>query len=119
MSKKLYIEYEIEILQKNLNVKSVSSKSIAYSPVLKIKVVKESKSRMISTVIFENAGLPENLLGKGKAHQCLRRWKNSMEIRGQEGFIPRLVGKVHDQKTKKWDLFNPCLEEVAAGIMPQ
>ncbi len=46
MSKKLYTEYEIEILQKNPNVKSISSKSITYSPVFKIKAVKESKSGM-------------------------------------------------------------------------
>lgn len=65
MSKKIYTKQEIEILQKNPNVKAVSSISITYSPAFKIKAVKQSESGMTSTVIFEAAGLPENLVGKG------------------------------------------------------
>jgi len=116
MSKKLYTEYEIEILQKNPNVKSASSKSITYSPVFKIKVVKESKSGMTSTAIFENAGLPEDLLGKGKAHQCVRRWKNSMAIRGQEGFHTETRGKGTRSEGEKMGSIEEQLEEAKARI---
>lgn len=73
MKKKLYTEYEIEILWKNPNVKAVYLKSITYSPIFKIKVVKQSKIGMTSTVIFENSGLSRNLIGKGKALQFVSR----------------------------------------------
>ena len=68
MSKKIYTKQEIELLERNPNVKSVSSKSITYSPAFKIKAVEQSKNGMTATVIFKEAGLPESLIGEGKAH---------------------------------------------------
>lgn len=93
MSKKIYTEQEIEILKRNPNVKNVSSKSITYSADFKIRAVKQSQNGMTSTVIFENAGLPEELVGKEKAHQSLKRWKKSMKIAGEEGFYNEKRGK--------------------------
>ena len=116
MSKKIYTEYEIEILQKNPNVKAVSSKSITYSPVFKIKAVKKSKSGMTSKVIFENAGLSEDLIGKGKARQCVSRWKNSMAIRRQEGFHTETRGKGTRSEGEKMETIEEQLEEAKARI---
>lgn len=93
MSKKIYTEQEIEILERNPNIKSVSSKSITYSPAFKIKATEQSKTGMTSTVIFEEAGLPASLIGEGKAHQSLGRWKKSMAKQGQDGFLQEMRGK--------------------------
>lgn len=93
MSKKIYTEREIELLEKNPNVKGVSSKSITYSPEFKIRAVKQSEHGLTSTVIFEEAGLPEELIGKGKAHQSLGRWKKSMTLKGEESFYQETRGK--------------------------
>ncbi|WP_071849329.1 IS3 family transposase [Alkalibacterium sp. 20] len=112
MSKKLYTEYEIEILQKNPNVKAVSSKSITYSPAFKIKAVKQSRSGMTSTVIFENAGLPENLVGKEKAHHCVSRWKKSVKLKGEDCFHNETRGNGTQSKGSIEDQ----LEEAKARI---
>lgn len=64
MSKKIYTEQEIEILERNPNVRSVSSKSITYSPAFKIKPVEQSENGVTSTVIIEESGLPASLIGE-------------------------------------------------------
>lgn len=87
MSKKIYTGQEIEILERNPNIKSVFSKSITYSPAFKIKAVEQNKNGMTATVIFEEAGLPESLVGVGKAHQSLGRWKKSLAKQGQDDLL--------------------------------
>ena len=67
MSKKLYSQAEIHVLRNNPNVKSVTEKSITYSSEFKVKVIKQSKQGMKSAHIFELAGLPSHLIGKGKS----------------------------------------------------
>lgn len=116
MSKKIYTKQEIEILQKNPNVKAVSSKSITYSPAFKIKAVTQSESGMTSTVIFEEAGLPENLVGKGKAHQCMSRWKKSVETKGKESFHNETRGKGARANEKQKGSIEDQLEEAKARI---
>lgn len=116
MSKKIYTNNEIEILQNNHNVKSVSPKSITYSPSFKVKAVKQSERGMTSTVIFENAGLPESLVGKGKPHQCLSRWKKKMELKGEESFQNETRGKGTRAKGKPKGSIEDQLEEANARI---
>ncbi len=116
MSKKIYTKQEIEILQKNPNVKAVSSKSITYSPAFKIKAVKQSESGMTSTVIFEAAGLPENLVGKGKPHQCVSRWKISVKNKGEESFHNETRGKGTRENGKQKGSIEEQLEEAKVRI---
>ncbi|WP_413539600.1 hypothetical protein [Aerococcus viridans] len=71
MSKKIYSQADIQALRNNPNVKIVTEKSITYSSEFKIKAIKQSKQGMKSTQIFELAGLPSHLIGKGKSDQSL------------------------------------------------
>lgn len=72
---------------------SISSKSITYSPAFKINAVEQSKNGVTAPVIFEEVGLPEPLIGEGKAHQSLRRWKKSMAKQGQDAILQKTRGK--------------------------
>lgn len=116
MSKKLYTEYEIEILQKNPNIKAVSTRSITYSPAFKLKAVNQSKSGMTSTVIFESAGLPESLVGKGKPTQCVKRWKKRLEMSGEKGLLNETRGKGTRSREKQKGSVEDQLEEAKARI---
>ena len=92
MSKKIYSQAEIQALRNNPNVKSVTEKSITYSSEFKIKAIKQSKQGMKSTQIFELAGLPSHLIGKGKSDQSLSRWKRLYKDHGEDVLLQETRG---------------------------
>ncbi|AMC01334.1 Uncharacterised protein [Aerococcus viridans] len=92
MSKKIYSQAEIQALRNNPNVKSVTEKSITYSSEFKIKAIKQSKQGMTSTQIFELAGLPSHLIGKGKSNQSLSRWKRLYKDHGEDVLLQETRG---------------------------
>ncbi|MCZ4415847.1 IS3 family transposase [Enterococcus lactis] len=92
MSKKIYSQAEIQALRNNPNVKSVTEKGITYSSEFKIKAIKQSKQGMKSTQIFELAGLPSHLIGKGKSDQSLSRWKRLYKDHGEDVLLQETRG---------------------------
>ena len=92
LSKKIYSQAEIQALRNNPNVKSVTEKSITYSSEFKIKAIKQSKQGMTSTQIFELAGLPSHLIGKGKSDQSLSRWKRLYKDHGADVLLQESRG---------------------------
>lgn len=86
MSKIIFNEFEIQRLEKNPHVKHVSDRSIAYHPDFKLAAVKENLAGKGPIQIFIEHGFDLSLIGKDKAKQCLKRWRNTYKTFGEDGF---------------------------------
>ncbi|MBT2684957.1 HTH domain-containing protein [Bacillus sp. ISL-37] len=93
MSKNIYNEFQIKELEKNPNVLSASERSISYSPEFKLKAVMDYKSGKIPTQIFIEQGFDLDMIGKEQPKRCLKRWRDSYERFGEEGFLTERRGK--------------------------
>lgn len=93
MSKKLYSEFQMKELKKNSNITSVSERSISYSPKFKISAVKENKNGKTPSQIFIEHGFDLEMIGKDQPKRCLRRWRETFERYGEEGFLSERRGK--------------------------
>jgi len=75
MSKILFNEKQIKILEKNNNVKNVSTKSITYTDDFKNEFITKSQKMIFPRSIFEEAGFDVEILGIKRVEQCADRWK--------------------------------------------
>jgi len=85
MSKKLFTEQDIEILNQNKYVKRVGIKGITYTDELKQYSIAKSKEGFLSTEIFEMAGFDLSIIGRTRAHKALDRWKVAYKKSGAIG----------------------------------
>lgn len=93
MSKNIYNELQIKELEKNPNVLSASERSISYSPEFKLKAVMNYKEGKIPSQIFIEQGFDLDMIGKEQPKRCLKRWRDSFERFGEEGFLTERRGK--------------------------
>lgn len=86
MSKKIYTKEEQEILQSNKYVVRCTDRSVTYSMNFKkLAIDKYKHDGLLYNEIFEDAGFDLRMLGKGKAKNCLSRWRRSVAIKGLKG----------------------------------
>ena len=93
MSKNIYNEFQIKELEKNPNVQSASERSISYQPDFKLKAVTEYKNGKSPTQIFIEQGFDLDMIGKKQPTRCLKRWRDTYEKFGKEGFFTERRGK--------------------------
>jgi len=104
MSKRIFSEVEIKILEKNDNVLKVSSKSITYSKDFKLFAVKEYLSGKAPSQIFLEAGFNLDMVGEQQPKRCLSRWRNTYNKYGDEGLLRDNRGKCATGRTKIQEL---------------
>lgn len=75
MSKKLFNEKEIKILERNTNVKNVSNKAITYTENFKNEFIVKSNKGILPRQIFEEAGLSVDILGIKPIEECAFKWR--------------------------------------------
>ena len=85
MSKKIFTEQEIVILQENKYVKRVGPKGITYTDEMKQFAISEWEKGKNSTQIFEAAGFPKEILGSDRILQAMKRWKEAYKESGVMG----------------------------------
>ena len=93
MSKKIFTEKEIEILQQNKYVKRVGPKGITYTDEMKQYAIAEWQKGKNSTQIFEEAGFSKEILGSDRIIQSLKRWKKAYKESGVMGLQDTRKGK--------------------------
>lgn len=93
MSKNIYNEFQITELEKNPNVLRASERSISYSPEFKLKAVTDYKNGKTPSQIFIEQGFDLDMIGKQQPKRCLKRWRDSYERFGEEGFLTERRGK--------------------------
>jgi hypothetical protein len=87
MSKKLFSEEEIEILNKNEYVKNVTTKGITYTDEFRMLFIDKNSNGMSTMKIFEECGFNVDILGVGRIKSIAKR------LRGlyRDGGISRLT----------------------------
>ena len=85
MSKKNFSDKEVSRLAKNQNILKVSNKSITYSFEFKKKFIDEYKLGKTTRVIFEEAGLDIEILGKRRIETASNRWRKAFKEKGELG----------------------------------
>lgn len=92
MSKIIFNEHEIQRLEKNPNVKHVSDRSISYQPDFKLAAVKENLIGKGPSQIFIEHGFDLSVIGKKKATDSLKRWRNTFKTLGEDGLYQERRG---------------------------
>jgi putative transposase len=92
MSKKIFSEKEIKTLQKNPNVKQVSSLAITYTDEFKNKFIDAHMAGRLPRQFFEENGFDIDILGIKRVEQAAHRWKKAYEEDG-------LIGLSDSRKT--------------------
>lgn len=85
MSKTTFSDKEIKILQKNQNVKRVSSLAITYSDDFKNKFLNEYLAGKLPRQIFEENGFDIDIIGIKRIETSAFRWKKAYEKDGLIG----------------------------------
>ena len=104
MSKNIYTEFQIKELEKNPNVQSATERSISYHPDFKLKAVTDYKNGKSPTQIFIEQGFDLDMIGKKQPTRCLRRWIETYEKFGEEGFLTERRGKGSKGRPSSKDL---------------
>lgn len=93
MSKIIYNEHQLKLLEANQNVSTVSDRSIQYKAEFKLLAVKEYQKDKSPSQIFTENGFDLEMIGKRKAIESLRRWRKSYKLHGEAGFFEERRGK--------------------------
>jgi transposase len=117
VSKIIFNECQIKILENHPHVKQVSDRSIAYHPDFKVKAVKENQSGKGPTQIFIDHGFDVDMIGSDKPKECLKRWRKIFGMYGEEGFYTERRGKGSlGRPTSKQDTQEDRLKKAEARI---
>jgi len=93
MSKIIFNEIQIKLLESNPNVDHVSERSISYTPDFKIRAVTENFNGKGPVQIFIEHGFDLQVIGSEKPKQCLKRWRKTFNQFGEDGFLTERRGK--------------------------
>jgi transposase len=93
MSKKLFTEQEIDLLNQNKYVKRVGTRGITYTDEMKQYAISLNEKGMFSTEIFEKAGFDLSVIGRIRAQKSLDRWTKSYKEQGVSGLQDSRKGK--------------------------
>jgi hypothetical protein len=117
MSKIRYTQEQIKKLLKNKNVSKCSEKSISYNKSFKIEAVHQYNDEgLCSREIFEKAGFDLNVIGKGKAKDCLQDWNKIFRIKGSEGLLNEKRGRDGGRSKTKWKTEAERIEYLEAQV---
>lgn len=86
MSNTIFNAKQMDLLEQNPNVNKVSDRSITYNPDFKIQAVKLNLKGKSPQQIFIDHGFDLKVIGGDKPQQCLKRWRKTYEVYGEEGF---------------------------------
>ncbi len=93
MSKITFTMTQINQLEENPNIASVSERSIQYTAEFKVKVVRENMEGKGPQQIFAEAGFDLTVIGKRKAQSALNRWCQTFRKDGEESLRNDTRGK--------------------------
>lgn len=101
MSKRIFNQEQIEQLQRNKNVVGCSKKSTTYHQDFKILAVKQYQEGKPASQIFKEAGFNILLIGSDNPLACIRRWRKTLEKKGEAGFAKEARGGPGRKKSLK------------------
>ncbi len=103
ISKIIFTMTQINQLEENPNVASVSERSIQYTAEFKVKAMRENMEGKRPQQIFTEAGFDLTVIGKRKAQSALIRWRQTFRKDGEEGLRKDKRGKALGGRRPKRD----------------
>ena len=105
MNKIKFSEEQIKELLANKNVVRCSNKSITYNNAFKIFAVKRYYEDDCSPqMIFLEAGFNLNVIGRKHPKECLRRWREIYNQKGDSGLAKETRGRGRPRKNREDDI---------------
>ena len=92
MKRKRFTDQEKQELFKNPNILKVGESNATYCPKFKIQAIKEYESGKSPTMIFNEAGINLEILGKSQPGKCLNRWCKIWREKGKEFLLKEARG---------------------------
>lgn len=93
VSKIIFNEIQMKLLEQNPNVQHVSDRSISYKQEFKVEAINENLKGKGPAQIFIEHGFDLEVIGTDKPGQCLNRWRKTYEQFGEDGFFTERRGK--------------------------
>lgn len=93
MSEITFTMTQINQLEENPKVASVSERSIQYTTEFKVKTVRENMEGKGPQQIFTESAFDMSVIGKRKAQSALNRWRQTLRKDGEEGLRNDTRGK--------------------------
>lgn len=118
MSKRIFTQEEITILQQNPNVKQCSEKSISYHKDFKLLALQQYESGLPASAIFKQAGFNLDVIGHKKPKWCLGRWLKVYRVKGigQLSLETRGRGKGGGRPKTNWSSEKEKLKYLEAQV---
>ena len=92
---------QVKELLKNKNIHKCSSKSITFNSEFKLSAVKQYYEQgYTANLIFKEAGLNLEIIGKAKAKGCLARWRKIYNNRGESKLITESRGRPYGKRPR-------------------
>ena len=104
MSNIIFNEHQLRLLESNPNVASVSERAIQYTAEFKLRAVKENQAGKGPKQIFEENSFDIEMIGVKKAQSALSRWRKTVQMHGEQGFLEERRGKASTGRPKMENL---------------
>ncbi|MCA0969691.1 IS3 family transposase [Halobacillus litoralis] len=104
MSKKLFSESDIQALQANPSVKTVSTKAITYTDEFKRAFIAEYEKGNTPVEIFQKYGFDVDMIGRRRVRSSGKRWRAAYTKKGISGL----------EDTRKHNTGRPSEKEISA-----
>lgn len=89
----VFTEEQIRKLEANPNVQKASESAITYTNAFKLEALQAYKAGQLPSEIFIRAGFDLDVIGHQKPRKCLKRWRDTNDLYGEEGLVTERRGK--------------------------
>lgn len=93
LTRMVFTEAQIRKLEANPSVQKVSESTITYTPAFKVEALQAYRAGQLPSEIFIRAGFDLDTIGHEKPKTCLKRWRKTNELLGEEGLTTERRGK--------------------------
>lgn len=93
MTRRIFTEAQIQLLEFNPNIKCVTKFTVSYDPDFKLKAVLENRKGKSPIQIFVEHEFNIEIIGSMTPKRCLERWRKSYDKHGEMGLLLEGRGK--------------------------
>jgi|GEM_PF-1390082 hypothetical protein len=87
MANRLFSCEQQEELLKNINVLSITDKTVSYCPEFKVEAVLRNMRGTPPSAIFIDAGIDLDIIGRKTPKETLKRWRRLYKQHGESGLL--------------------------------
>lgn len=117
MSKLIFTDNQIKMLEKNAFVKRIPNSTIEFTFEFKEHIVLECDTFQKAIAFFELNNLGQDVLGHKRIEQCFYRWKKQFREHGNVPFILETRGRGRKKPIEQTKLFNKLSPQEKVDVL--